>query len=325
MVLSSKYIGIVFAGVFLVAYFYDRRREWRAEFGWLIWPFLVATLVINYRLMLGFGDFLSGFESEFEHATGTHDGVWFGKLSNVYISMIFYAVPLAVLLGTPLFVVLLWMKGCRSQVLALLIFSVASICAYGALIQLTPIKIPRYAFPLLVLLPFAFLIAAGELWRSTSAWVKLLLPFPWQSLSFRRPLSGITIVKAIRYDTRDQLFRYLIRSPQLKDELVLADSYARLDRYLRREENPRPSYLEPGLRLSYKRLLERLEGNKDPGKIRMGFACAWPTLRQTPAFSEIATKWIMSCSPVRHLTGSFDVTLSSTLPTRDARKSTDDG
>ena len=270
VVLSSKYIGIVFVGIFLVAYFYGRGREWRAELGWLTWPFLVATLVINYRLMLGFGNFLSGFESEFDHATGSHDGIWFGKLSNVYLSMISYAVPLAVLLATPLFVVLLWMRGCRSQVLALLIFSIASICAYGALIQWTPIKIPRYAFPLLVLLPFAFLIAAGELWRSANAGVKLLVAIPLAFAGLQALSSGITIAKAIRYDTRDQLFRYVTRSPQLKDELILADSYARLNRYLRTEENPRPSYLEPGLRLSYERLLERLEGNKDLQKNQNG-------------------------------------------------------
>jgi hypothetical protein len=267
VVLSSKYIGLVFVAVFLVAYFYGRGREWRVDFGRLIWPFLVTMLVINYRLLFGFADFLSGFEFEFDHAVGTHHGVWFGKLSNIYLSMILHAVPLAVPLAIPLFVIVLRLQGCRKSAFALLLFSLVSICIYGALIQWAPIKIPRYAFPLLVMFPFAFLVAAGEVWRSSrSGWVRLLVAIPMIFAGSQSALSSMTIGKAIRDDSRDQLFRYMTTSPQLTNALVLADAYSRLNRRLLAEENPRPNYLEPGSRLSYGRLLRRFESRNDPKK-----------------------------------------------------------
>ena len=269
VVLSSKYIGLVFVAVFLVAYCYHRGRERWADLGRLAWPFVLATLIINYRLVFGFGDFLNGLEFEVNHSIGTHHGVWFGKLSKVYLSMILHAVPLAVPLAIPLFLILLRMQGCRNSPFALLLFSLVSICIYGALIQWAPIKIPRYAFPLFVMFPFAFLISAGEVWRSRSrslSVVGILVVIPMIFAGTQTALSSITIAKAIRDDTRDQLFHYMTTSPQLTNALVLADAFSRLNRRLLAEENPRPNYLEPGSRLSYGRLLRRFESRNDPKK-----------------------------------------------------------
>ena len=223
--ISSKYIGIVFAVVFLFVHFYQRRSEWRANLLELALSFLVATLVINYDLLLEITSFLSGFEGEFEHATSTHDGIWFGELSNIYLHIIRQVIALAVLIAIPVFIALLRMTGCRRSVVGLLIFSLASIFAYAAMIQSAPIKIPRYAFPLLVLLPLAFLIAAGELWRGTrTSWIRLLVVVPVMFFIYHVAWSSMTIAKEIKYDTRDQLFRYVTTSLQYKNALILTDS-----------------------------------------------------------------------------------------------------
>ena len=228
--MSSKYIGVVFVVTFLVAYFYNRGKEWRADLSGLVWSFVIATLVINYPLVLEIPNFLNGLGMEFNHATGTHDGIWLGKFSDVYLGMIREIMPVTALAAIPLFLILLRSKDVRRPVAALLIFSLGSICVYGATIQWAPVKIPRYCFPLLVLLPFTFLIAAGELWRNTkTSVIRLLVVIPGVFLIHQLASSSMTIVRAIQNDTRDQLFLYLTTSPQLKNAVVLEDRYSRLN------------------------------------------------------------------------------------------------
>ena len=186
------------------------------------------------------------------------------------------------------------MQGCRNSPFALLLFSLVSICIYGALIQWAPIKNPRYAFPLFVMFPFAFLISAGEVWRSRSRslWVGILVVIPMIFAGTQTALSSITIAKAIRDDTRDQLFHYMTTSRQLTNALVLADAYSRLNRRLQVEENPRPNYLEPGSRLSYGHLLKRFEIRSDPKPNSNGVRLRMAGFAADACFLEIAIKSI---------------------------------
>jgi hypothetical protein len=239
IVISSKYIGIVFVVAFLVAYFYQRGPEWRVDLSKLVWPFLVATLVINYRIILNLGGFLAGFHYEFNHETSDHFGIWVGRFSDLYLQIISEIMPLTALVAIPFLLLLLRATGCRRTVVAMLIFSLGSICAYGAMIQLAPVKIPRYCFPLLVLLPFAFLISAVELWRKTKSDLhRLLVVIPGMLFIYQMVWSSMTIMGAINDDTRDQLFRYVTASPDLKNALVLSDRYSQLSLRLHAEKGP---------------------------------------------------------------------------------------
>jgi hypothetical protein len=279
VVLSAKYIGFVFVVVFLFVYLYRARWEWRRYLTFLIPSFLATALIVNYRLVIGIGDFATGFEKEFSHATTAHLGIVSSPLSDLYLNMILEVWPLTTLVALGLFLIGLCVAGCRRPVAVLLVFIVGSIIAYGLLIQLAPTKIPRYCFPILMLLQAAFLVAAGELWRTKYIGVRLAVLIPGLLLVFQGALTGITLVKAIKNDTRIQLLRYVTSAPTLANALILTDAHTRLWRQLRWEEHPKPCYMLPRA-LTYTRLTRTEKKIPNPNGVRL----RWSPFAADPCF-----------------------------------------
>jgi hypothetical protein len=191
------------------------------------------------RILFELTGFFEGFGGEFQHATGDHDGVSSGPTATIYVDMLAQSIPILALAVLPALLAVLMTKGARRNVVTFIVFLAIAIFLYGLSIQLAPVKIPRYAFPLLILIPLALLVMTFEALKRTNRKVlKMLFVVPILLVLYRGYETSTTIYKAIKNDTRDTLFTFVTTSPEFRGKVILADGYTRLGTRLKAVKNP---------------------------------------------------------------------------------------
>jgi hypothetical protein len=246
LAVSAKYVGVVLVAAFALAYFLSAKPiSLRAG---LIFAavFLSVTLLINIRILFELAGFFEGFGGEFQHATGDHDGVSSGPTATLYFDLIAYSIPVIALVVLPALLTMLMTKGARPRVVQLLAFLLLAIFLYGLSIQLAPVKIPRYAFPALILIPLALLVTSFEAAEHEHRkLLKVVFLFPVLLVLYREYGTSTRIYDAIRNDTRDTLFTYVTTSPEFRGKVILADGYTRLGTRLKATKNPVGNVIRP--------------------------------------------------------------------------------
>lgn len=226
--LSSKYIGAVFVVTFALAHL--RARHWQVhDLVRVIAPLaLLFTCLINYKILLNPLDFVDGLNGEVSHVTTTHDGISLSALATMYPMLLAASIPLSVLAITPFLAVAASASRVRPPS-GLLLFLCLSAVLYALLIQVAPVKIPRYGFPLLVLISLIYLIATGVLLRGCRGWLTGAALIAPATIYAATLLSNATvIIDNIQHDTRQALFSAVTHDVRFTNATLLADAYSGL-------------------------------------------------------------------------------------------------
>lgn len=229
LTMSSKYVGAAFALVFVAIYFATSEHRQRRSTLLFLGSFIVVLLVVNLHFVADFARGITGLEKELRHASSGHRGVVTGARSTLYFDMIRQTVPLICLIVVPLYLLVARTGERHRPILAVFLFATASLIVYGLAIQLSPSKIPRYAFPLLVLAPMVVLTAAcATVTNSRAKVLKGIAAVSLAVLLYQSAVNTVTIVQAIRNDSRDELARYVSKEKELHNARIMADHHTLL-------------------------------------------------------------------------------------------------